>query len=221
MSNAADKAYELIRRNILEGVFLPDARLKEADLVEVCGVSRTPVREALRRLEAEDFVHIQRNQGAQVKSWSEDDLDDLFELRGLLEGYAAGRAAKRADAQDIQAIQLAIDEMDQVLVSEMPGARKTEEFLRLNKLVHERVWAAADSVRLISLLSRLVDQALVVHTARQFSIDRVAQSHAQHKELLLALEQGDATWADATMRSHIHAARRSLKEREGLVARQA
>jgi DNA-binding GntR family transcriptional regulator len=82
--NAVDRAYEKIRGGILDGVLAPGSRLKEKALVEYCGVSRTPVRDALRRLAAEDFVSIQPNQGAHVRYWDKEDLDDFFALRALL-----------------------------------------------------------------------------------------------------------------------------------------
>lgn len=210
VANAADRAYAVIRAGILDGTFAPNTRLKEAVLVDFCGVSRTPVREALRRLAAEDFVMIQRNQGAQVKSWSEEDLDDLFSLRALLEGYAAARAASRITPQRLSRIGAAIAEMDVVLVSEAPQQRKIAEFLRLNRVVHEQVWQASGSERLITMLGRLVEQALMAHTAARFSVDRVAQSHHHHQELLRALSVHDPAWAEAIMENHIRAARHAL-----------
>ena len=211
MANAADAAYAVIRGRILDGTFAPGARLTEADRVEFCGVRRTPVREALRRLAAEDFVRIQRNQGAEVKTWSDDDLDDLFDLRALLEGHAAAAAARQISPQQLQRIGGAIAEMDAVLASTAPQAEQVAQFLRLNRIVHETVWEAAGSGRLQSMLGRLVEQALIAHTARHYSLARVAQSHHHHQELLDALTAGDAVWAEALMRGHIRAARLTLK----------
>ncbi len=211
VSSAADRAYATIRASILNGTFPPNARLKETELVDFCGVSRTPVREALRRLAAEDFVVITRNQGAQVKSWSHDDLDDLFALRALLEGHAAERAARRTSPEDLRRIAAAIEEMDAVLTSDAPQDEKVSEFLRLNRVVHETVWRASGSSRLMRILGHLVEQALMAHTAQRFSLTRIAESHHHHQELLRALESRDAAWAEAIMRSHIHAARRALE----------
>lgn len=211
MSTAADRAYRIIRDSILDGTFGPDARLKETELVRYCGVSRTPVREALRRLASEEFVRIQRNQGAQVKSWSDDDLDDLFSLRALLEGHAAARAARRIRPEQLRTIAEAIEEMDSVLASDMPQSQQIAEFLRLNRVVHETVWRASGSERLVSMLGHLVEQALMAHTAQRFSLSRVAQSHHHHQELLNALESRDEAWAEAIMRSHIRAARQALE----------
>ena len=215
MANAADTAYATIRASILNGTFAPNARLKETELVEFCGVSRTPVREALRRLAAEDFVVIQPNQGAQVKSWSADDLDDLFSLRALLEGYAAERAAHLISAEELETIACSIEEMDDALGADVPQSEKIAQFLRLNRVVHETIWRASGSARLVRMLGHLVEQALMAHTAQRFSLERVRQSHLHHQELLRALKARDGPWAESIMRSHIHAARQALDGRAG------
>ena len=206
MSLAADRAYECIRSGILNGEFAPASRLKEEELVRVCGVSRTPVREALGRLAAEDYVIVTRNQGAQVKSWSEADVADLFDLRALLEGHAAARAAQHIDAAGLRLLRENIQEMEAVFSGGASDARKTATFLRLNGQLHETIWKAAGSERLESLLSRLVEQALVVRTAHQFTMERIAQSHGHHCDLVEALANGDRVWAEAVMRGHIRAA---------------
>lgn len=209
-ASSADFAYQAIRAGIQDGTFGPGVRLTEAELVGFCGVSRTPVREALRRLAAEDFVEIGRNQGARVKGWSQKDLDDLFSLRGLLEGHAAARAADRVTAVQLGRLREALEQMDCVLATRDSQARKVAHFLEMNRRVHETIWEAADSERLCRMLARLVEQSLVAHTARRYSLARLEQSHRHHWEVLRALEAGDAVWAESVMTSHIHAARVAL-----------
>ena len=150
MSLAADRAYERIRAGILSGEFAPASRLKEEELVRVCGVSRTPVREALGRLAAEDYVIVVRNQGAQVKTWSDEDMADLFDLRALLEGHAAARAARLIDSAGLRFLQDNIEQMERVFESHASDQQKTETFLRLNGQLHEAIWKAAGSERLES-----------------------------------------------------------------------
>ena len=206
ISPATDFAYERIRAGILNGEFPPAGRLKEKELVRICGVSRTPVREALGRLAAEDYVIVTRNQGAQVKTWSDEDMADLIDLRALLEGHAAARAAQRIQSDCLGLLQDNIEEMERVLASRASHERKTETFLRLNRHLHETVWSASGSERLQSLLGRLVKQALVVRTAHRFTLDRIERSHRHHRELVDALAHGDPIWAEAVMRGHIRAA---------------
>ena len=125
MSLAADRAYERVRAGILNGEFAPASRLKEEELVRLCGVSRTPVREALSRLAAEDYVIVARNQGAHVKTWSDADMTDLFDLRALLEGHAAARAAQLIDSDGLRVLQDNIEEMEAVFRSR--GERCAED----------------------------------------------------------------------------------------------
>jgi DNA-binding transcriptional regulator YhcF (GntR family) len=95
VSRASDRAYEAIRSMILSGELPAGAQLAEEALAERCGVSRTPVREALRRLESDLLVTRTDTQRSFVADWSIDDVADAFELRAVLEGKAARRAAER------------------------------------------------------------------------------------------------------------------------------
>ena len=210
MSRAVETAYGKIREAILAGRFSAGDHLKEANLVKLCGVSRTPVRSALNRLAAEDLIELHRNQGASVKAWPADDIEDLFALRTVLEGYAAARAADRISLKDLENIASAIDDMDELLATTRPKAQRTQEFLRLNSVVHACIWQASGSARLQTMLSRLVEQALQTRTAAGFSLERMAESHHHHQELLEALKARDGVWAESIMRSHIRAAQASL-----------
>ena len=218
MSLAAERAYDRIRTGILNGEFAPASRLKEEELVRICGVSRTPVREALGRLAAEDYIVVVRNQGAQVKTWSDADMVDLFELRALLEGHAAARAARLVSPDEVRLMQRNISQMESVFASSASDADKTETFLRLNGKLHESIWKVAGSGRLESLLGRLVEQALVVRTAHQYTMARIAQSHQHHRDLVEALAHGDPLWAEAVMRGHIRAALKFVQQHAGKAA---
>src|SRR3569623_153872 len=91
--HASDHAYRLIRAQILSGARAGGDWLREGDLADSIGVSRTPVREALRRLTAEGLVHYERNRGVQVAAWTTADLDEIFSLRSVLEPWACRLAA--------------------------------------------------------------------------------------------------------------------------------
>jgi len=94
-TQAVDRVYATLRQGILDGVYAPGARLGEADLADALGVSRTPVREALRRLGSEGLLSTLPNKGARVRRWTTSELSDISDLRAILEGYAAGQAATR------------------------------------------------------------------------------------------------------------------------------
>ncbi len=92
---AVNVVYEALREKIIKGEFAPGQRLREEILAEDLGVGRTPVREALRRLKGSGLVEIVANRGAQVIDVTDGDLEDTYELRALLEGFAARRAAEQ------------------------------------------------------------------------------------------------------------------------------
>jgi len=102
MARAAEKAYRTVRERILRGDYPAALRITEQEIADATGVSRTPVREALRRLQAEGFVTVIANQGAIVTEWSANDTDDVFELRALLEPYGAARAALRITPEGVE-----------------------------------------------------------------------------------------------------------------------
>ena len=213
MANAADQAYEKIGQLILSGHFKPGDRLSEEELSRFSGVSRTPVRDALRRLEAEYFVIIRPNQGAEVAVWSARDIDDLFHMRAMLEGMAASLAAARRNQGHIDALEACVDEID--LVLEARGDIDVAKFLSENKQFHLALIDAACSPRLRSTISNLIAPAVVARTAETFSKADLLRSNTHHRELVEAIRVGDRDLAEAIMRAHIHTAARSYRQEVG------
>ena len=129
--HAADHAYRLIREQILAGQRAAGEWLREGELAESIGVSRTPVREALRRLTAEGLVRHERNRGVQVQAWSIHDLDEIFGLRSVLEPWGC-RLAATTGAVDLDALDALAHRMDELA----PGGRPTDvdELTRLQQL---------------------------------------------------------------------------------------
>ena len=204
MSGASERAYEEIRNRLLKGEYAPGARLSESDLSEICGVSRTPVREALRRLALEYFVRIEPNRGAFVIDWSREDIMDMFEMRSMMEGLAARKAAERVSEQQLIDLTNIIEKIDEVAY--FKSGNMMSDFLALNRQFHEIVFEASGSPRLTEIISRFVEQAVVVRTAAQFSPDDILRSNHHHKELLSAIKAKNGTLAENIMRVHILAA---------------
>ena len=204
MSSASDRAYEEIRRRLLEGDYAPGVRLSESDLSEVCGVSRTPVREALRRLALEYFVRIEPNRGTFVIDWSREDIADMFEMRSMLEGLAARKAASKATTQQIQQMTDIIRKIDDLV--NVPEENMMSSFLLLNRKFHDVVFSASESPRLTEVISRFVEQAVVVRTAAKFTPEDIFRSNQHHKELLNAIRTRNRVLAETVMRVHILAA---------------
>jgi DNA-binding GntR family transcriptional regulator len=206
---AVDKAYQAVRDGIVAGRFRPSSRITEQEVAAIAGVSRTPVREALRRLHAEGLVDFTPNQGAMVTAWSAEDAEEIFELRAMLESFGAARAAARATpAQLAELRRLAEQQYDE-------STRRADGYLErigeLNSLFHRRLQEAAASARLGRALAALLEAPLIMKTFLNYTPDDLQRSAAHHLELVRAIEARDAEWAASVMRSHVLAARRTLQ----------
>jgi len=200
-SKASETAYARIRAGITGGEWAPGYPLREEELAALCGVSRTPVREALRRLETEYLIR--RTEGARsfVADWSADDVAEMFALRAILEGHAAARASTRIDHDAICRLETLNDDVRISIQTE-----DTDLFLRANRAFHTLVLQAAQSPRLAAMLTALVEQPVVRRTAQRYGSDEFQRSHAEHAALVEAFRARDPIWAESTMKGHIRRA---------------
>jgi DNA-binding GntR family transcriptional regulator len=203
MSRASDRAYSQIRGMILSGSLAPGAPLREEQLAENCGVSRTPVRDALRRLEAESFVRRNESQRSFVADWSLDEMEEAFQLRAMLEAHAAKRTASRISWDQLERLKSINKAIFQAVSGERPDI---PVFLDLNRQFHAIIIDAAKSDRLANMLTRLIEQPVVLRTALQYDRENLLRSHHEHDELLAAFARRDGDWAEAVMTSHIRRA---------------
>ncbi|KKW91414.1 MULTISPECIES: GntR family transcriptional regulator [Sphingobium] len=201
--NASERAYAIIRQRILDGTFPPGSQLREEEIAEACGVSRTPVRDAMRRLETEMFVERSDSNRSFVTVWKESDLEELFMLRSVLESHAAERAAKAITADVVDLLKISNNRIAEAIAKETPDI---ETFLKENATFHELVVGAAASERLAFMISRLVFIPVVYKTAIRYDREELHKSLSDHREITAALEAGDAEWAGAAMKSHIRRA---------------
>ncbi|MBU2663935.1 GntR family transcriptional regulator [Actinoplanes bogorensis] len=208
MVRAKEGAYESIKSRILDGSYEPGAKLSEEELAAAIGVSRTPVREALRRLHAEGLVDWAANRGATMPAWSEQDLEEIFELRALLEGYGAELAAARISPDEITRLRELTTAMEESAASQAPD--RADKIAVHNAEFHAIILSAGRNRRLSALLGAVVQTPLVNRTFRRYDDAAMARSMAHHRELIDAFEAGDRAWAGSVMRAHILAARSTL-----------
>ncbi len=208
---AAQRAYSTLRTGIIEGVYPPGARVTEQEIAASAKVSRTPVREALRRLEAEGLLRVVPHQGAFVTRWSEQEADDIFELRAMLEGHAARLAAGRATDEDVQQLRRLAEDQCQEAAERSPGY--LERIADLNSQFHRHLQLAAGSARLQASLTTISSAPLVLQTFRDYDGDDLNRSAHHHMEMVEAIEAGDGDWAESVMHSHVMAARRAFRSK--------
>lgn len=203
MSRASDRAYSEIKARILDGTLVPGVQLKEEQLAELCGVSRTPVRDAMHRLEAEMFIQRSDSQRSFVSNWSIGDIEELFTLRTMLESHAAAQAAERVTPAMLVELNLNVAAIDAAIDRPTPDV---DAFLARNAQFHAIIIQAAASDRLAHMINRLVLQPIVHRTALRYDADQLHRSLAEHIEIVAALQAQDADWARAVMTSHIRRA---------------
>ncbi|QUD89330.1 GntR family transcriptional regulator [Phenylobacterium montanum] len=208
MAVAVESAYRAIRDGIVSGVYQPGDHLTAQDLAAASGVSRTPVREAMRRLHAEGLIRVIPNRGAFVASLDETDIHKIYDLRVVLEGYAAEAASRSADDRQIEALQALADQLGE-MVSD-PATLDLDLVAANNNSFHRLLVAAADNARLETALASIVEAPLVLRTFRRYSLEELQRSASQHRELVKALRAHDGLWARSVMTSHILAGRDAL-----------
>ncbi|SEC29119.1 GntR family transcriptional regulator [Streptomyces sp. TLI_105] len=189
-----------IRDDIVSGVFERGARLTEEQLARRYGVSRVPVREALRTLESEGFVVTRRHAGAQVAEPTEQEAADLLDMRALLEPLGAARAAQRRTESHLKVLRGLVR-----LGQERARRGQGEDLRSLGGWFHETLAQASGSPALTALLTQLRHKIAWTHVVEQPA--QPVEAWAEHGAIVDAVARGDAERARALTALH---AERSL-----------
>jgi DNA-binding GntR family transcriptional regulator len=189
-----------LRQEIIAGRLRPGDRLVERELAERFGVSRVPVREAIRALVAEGFVHFETPRRIVVRRLNPADVKELFELREALEVYAAGLAASRATPQDLAEVEELLDR-----AAEATGAGDAEAITDINSRLHDRIVAMARNSLLIAALEPVAGR-LRWMTRRN---EEWPQLLVEHRDLYEAIASGDPARARAHALAHVQTNYRS------------
>lgn len=201
---ASGSAYDALRARILSGELAPGERLIEQTLAEDLGLSRTPVREAIRRLIHEGFVEKGQGYSTRVAEFSEEELAQLFEIRRRLECYAAGRAARMATDEEVAQLRQLSDQMS---AHTLPRSQDDYTIISAaNTAFHRIIYEAARSPQLTSLIASAVDVGVVARTYYSYSEADLLRSAQHHNEIVDAIAAHAPEWAESVMSSHVLAA---------------
>lgn len=195
-----DKVVAELRRRIIDGFYAPGDRLTEDRLADTFGVSRNPVREAIRMLEAEGFLVAVPRRGATVARVSPRDTADLFDVRLALEELAARRAAERAEADEVAAL----DELLAAARVAMADGR-LDDLAELNTRFHAMICTISGNALLRGLMESLHGRLQWVY--RQTAERRAPSSWTEHEALVAAIRAGDVDGAGEAARLHVRQAR--------------
>jgi DNA-binding GntR family transcriptional regulator len=198
-----------IRDRVIRGFYPPGHRLTEDDLAEQYGVSRIPVREALRLLEGEGFVRVKPYSGTFVAELTAQDAADLLEIRGVLEPLAASRAAETRTDDHLDALRQILADGNAALALE-----DLEQLAELNTRFHAVLTEASGNTSLNQIIGTLRHKITWVYSVELPR--RAADSWAEHRLIINALERSDADSARALMVAHVRSAQAAYSLRPAL-----
>ena len=199
-NGAAGAAYREIKQRIIEGDYPPGRKLSEARLSAELGVGRSPIRTALARLQAEGWIDVSPQSGTYVRGLSSKEIDDVLEIRLVLETYVAGLAAKRITDAVLQKLRRAFDAFGTNVASE-----RVNEYLELDLEVHVAIHHAAGNSLITQNLLNLIDKVRWIRRGSTAWPMRLQEAYEEIKRVLEALERRDAGAARQAMRQHIQA----------------
>lgn len=193
-----DVVFQKIRKAILKGDLIPGERLMEISLANRLGVSRTPVREAIRKLELEGLVVMTPRKGAEVAGITEKNLRDVLEVRRALEELAIELACKRMNAQILNDLKHAQEDFKTAIKSgvAMDIAKTDERF-------HDIIFNATQNERLIMLLNNLREHMYRYRLEYIKDADTRAALIAEHEQIYMAISKNDVAGAKRLIRTHI------------------
>ena len=184
-----------IRNAILNGTFKPNEKLNQAELAERLNVSRIPTREALRTLEAEGLVKFYPRRGAVVATMSPEEIEEVYEIRILLEINAAQRALKRMNDSELREIR--------EIQEKMVETTELDIWIGLNDLFHQAIYKPSGWTRLVSVIDML--RNVTTPYVRMYVSDQFDRNAAdlEHAEIVASLEARDTVGLKAVLRRHL------------------
>lgn len=197
-TSLADDAYERLRNEILENRLAPGFQAMEPEMAGHLDMSRTPVREALLRLESEGLVELIPRRGLRVLPLSPNDMREIYQILTSLESDAAARlATMKMSKKNLRLLSRATDQMEAAMEKE-----ELDSWARADDVFHRKILELDGNARLLSVARNLSDQA---HRARMMTLrlrQRPINSVREHREIISAIEHGDAEKARVLFRTH-------------------
>ncbi|OPY58687.1 MAG: putative HTH-type transcriptional regulator YdfH [Pelotomaculum sp. PtaU1.Bin035] len=197
--------FESLREAIILGRLIPGERLMEVQLAEEMGVSRTPVREAIRKLELEGFVAMVPRKGAYVASITMKDIVDVFEVRAALEGMAAGLAAERITEEEMDQLERSL-----VHIVESNSGDDIDAVVQWDTTFHGLIYQSSRNQRLVQIITHLQEQ---IQRFRMTSLSQPGRTKGaldEHKKIVEAISDRNVELAQSLAREHIENAEQSL-----------
>jgi DNA-binding GntR family transcriptional regulator len=219
MPSATQKAYDVLKQRLVAGSYPPGAQLKEEHIARDLGLSRTPVRAALKRLIDDGLATMDAGRGVRVAEWTDADILETYHLRALLEAHAAQRAAERRDPAVVASLQQLNREMTAAMAKD--SAESVLRLQAINSRFHRTILEGSGSPRLKQLLASIIDMPIVVRSFFVSNREDLQQSLQHHKDVTAAIAAGDGEVAAQAMQLHLRlSAQRFFQRRAEFVQSQ-
>jgi DNA-binding GntR family transcriptional regulator len=205
-----ERTYRALRQAILDGRYVPGERIYEGVVAQALGVSRNPVREAVRRLQQDGLLDVRSHLGIYVTRIPDDEIDDIYRIRAALEGTAAGFAAVRMTDRDISDLEAILADQQKAVADAAPLPRAPVSVVQADHF-HHAIHIGAESPRLLAMLEQLYAQVTHFRNLTLRVPGRAAVSAEGHASIFDAIKQRQADRAEALMRDHINDAREALR----------
>jgi DNA-binding GntR family transcriptional regulator len=196
--SAGQDIFELLKQAITCGDISPGSRMVENHIAQIMGVSRTPVREAIHKLEREGLLTKQRHGGYNVTGLTRQDIEESFGIRAVLEGYAARLATLAHTEEDLKALLRKIDEYEKAL-----HAGDLEALPTINTEMHDMLYSLSRNRTLIKIINDLKDQFLRFRKIILKNQALALASHHDHREMLAMMQRRQAEEVERLVREHI------------------
>ncbi|WP_457551269.1 GntR family transcriptional regulator [Desulfobacula sp.] len=209
--------FEYLRNAIIDQTIEPGARLVESKIADMLGISRTPLREALHKLDREDWIEKNPSGGFQVVTLTKDDIEQTFGIRSVLEAYAARLAAENHTAKDLVPLEKKMKEFKICLEK-----KDSDKLQKINTQFHDLLYGLSKSPKLIKMINQLRAQ---ISRSRQILLKQAEyaiESNEDHTRMLAAIKKRDGDTVERLVRHHIikgkNAVLNKLKEEKKISA---
>ena len=204
----SERVYSGTKNSIITGELEPSTRLIEEDVAEAMRASRTPVREAFQRLEKEGLIYRRPRGGYAVKGVTEEDVDEIFGLRSVLEGYAGFLAASRITQEELKSLKDIIGQ-EEACLKDMD----TEEFIKLDTAFHDVLHRAAKNARLYALLQGLRDYMYRYRVIILRYHPNPGVAVEDHKKIVQCMKARNARQVETLIRKHMNRGKNLIKRK--------
>ncbi|KIX14909.1 hypothetical protein X474_07105 [Dethiosulfatarculus sandiegensis] len=203
-----ERAYEEIKKRIIHFQLKPGTRLKLDELAQALGMSQTPIREALNKLEQEQLVERPAKKGFTVKALTIQEIEDIYDFRIALEVLAAEQAARRITSKDLDKL-----ETIQRRIPQKQAQGEKNEVLRLSQEFHAVIMNASGNQLLAETGQRLLERIWMLQNINLLTSDHLTDAHREHSTIVEALRKRDPEKVSTLMRQHLILAKKFIVAR--------